>query len=279
MSDAPATDGTADSSITDATKADTTTADATKADATTADARSVTTAPETTTPTVDDDYTFDDVSVVMGTYNEEAAIATVLADINAVTDGRAEVVCVDGSSDRTPEIAREHGARVVEQEPQGYGVAVREAILAPERPVVVTTDCDDTYPMEALPAFLEAINAGADVVSGDRLYHGAETMPAFNRLGNHAFAAVASLLMGERVHDTTTGMRAYRRDVVESIEWTENTGLSAELLIRPLMRGYDVRERPIAYAERLGETKLDPIEGGAAIAKSILRVCLEERFR
>ena len=279
MSDAPATDDTADSSITDATKADTTTADATKADATTADARSVTTAPETTTPTVDDDYTFDDVSVVMGTYNEEAAIATVLADINAVTDGRAEVVCVDGSSDRTPEIAREHGARVVEQEPQGYGVAVREAILAPERPVVVTTDCDDTYPMEALPAFLEAINAGADVVSGDRLYHGAETMPAFNRLGNHAFAAVASLLMGERVHDTTTGMRAYRRDVVESIEWTENTGLSAELLIRPLMRGYDVRERPIAYAERLGETKLDPIEGGAAIAKSILRVCLEERFR
>ncbi len=279
MSDAPATDDTADSSITDATKADTTTADATKADATTADARSVTTAPETTTPTVDDDYTFDDVSVVMGTYNEEAAIATVLADINAVTDGRAEVVCVDGSSDRTPEIAREHGARVVEQEPQGYGVAVREAILAPERPVVVTTDCDDTYPMEALPAFLEAINAGADVVSGDRLYHGAETMPAFNRLGNHAFAAVASLLMGERVHDTTTGMRAYRREVVESIEWTENTGLSAELLIRPLMRGYDVRERPIAYAERLGETKLDPIEGGAAIAKSILRVCLEERFR
>ena len=279
MSDAPATDDTADSSITDATKADTTTADATKADTTTADARSVTTAPETTTPTVDDDYTFDDVSVVMGTYNEEAAIATVLADINAVTDGRAEVVCVDGSSDRTPEIAREHGARVIEQEPQGYGVAVREAILAPERPVVVTTDCDDTYPMEALPAFLEAINAGADVVSGDRLYHGAETMPAFNRLGNHAFAAVASLLMGERVHDTTTGMRAYRRDVVESIEWTENTGLSAELLIRPLMRGYDVRERPIAYAERLGETKLDPIEGGAAIAKSILRVCLEERFR
>jgi len=278
MSDAPATDGTTDSSITDATNADATNADATD-DMTTADATGVDTTSETTTPTDDGDYTFDDVSLVMGTYNEEAAIATVLADIDAVTDGRAEVVCVDGSSDRTPEIAREHGARVIEQEPQGYGVAVRKAILTPDRPVVVTTDCDDTYPMEALPAFLEAINAGADVVSGDRLYHGAETMPAFNRLGNRAFAAVASLLMGERVHDTTTGMRAYRREVVESIEWTENTGLSAELLIRPLMRGYDVRERPIAYAERLGETKLDPIEGGAAIATSILQVCLEERLR
>jgi len=226
-----------------------------------------------------DAYTFDDLSVVMGTYNEEEAIGTVLSDIDEATDGRAEVVCVDGSSDRTPEIAREHGARVIEQEPQGYGVAVREAILTPDRPVVVTTDCDDTYPMEALPEFLAEINDGADVVSGDRLYHGAKAMPAFNRLGNHAFAGVASLLMGERVHDTTTGMRAYRREIIEEIGWTENTGLSAELLIRPLMRGHDVRERPIAYAERLGETKLDPIGGGAAIAKSIVTVCLEEQLR
>jgi len=225
-----------------------------------------------------ENYTFADVSVVMGTYNEEEAIATVLADIEAVTDGQAEVVCVDGSSDRTPEIAREHGARVIEQEPQGYGVAVREAILAPDRPVVVTTDCDDTYPMEALPEFLELVNEGYDVVSGDRLYHGAEAMPTFNRLGNHLFALTASVLMGTRVHDTTTGMRAYRREVVESIEWTENTGLSAELLIRPLMRGYDVREHPIEYRERAGESKLDPVEGGYAIATSIVTVALEERF-
>lgn len=224
-------------------------------------------------------YTFADVSVVMGTYNEETAIERVLSDVEAVTDGQAEVVCVDGSSDRTPEIAREHGARVIEQEPQGYGVAVREAILTPDRPIVVTTDCDDTYPMEALPTFLEAINDGYDVVSGDRLYHGADAMPAFNRLGNRLFALLASALMGRRVHDTTTGMRAYRREVVESIEWTENTGLSAELLIRPLMRGCDVREQPIEYRERAGETKLDPIHGGAAIAKSIVKVALQERFR
>ncbi|RAW45398.1 glycosyltransferase family 2 protein [Halorubrum sp. 48-1-W] len=243
-------------------------------DAAGVDADGTTTGADPTEP-----YTFDDVSVVMGTYNEEEAIGTVLEDVDRVTDGAAEVVCVDGSSDRTPEIAREHGATVIEQEPQGYGVAVREAILAPDRPVVVTTDCDDTYPMEALPEFLAEINDGADVVSGDRLYHGADAMPAFNRLGNHAFAALASLLMGARVHDTTTGMRAYRREVVEDIGWTENTGLSAELLIRPLMRGHDVRERPIAYADRLGETKLDPIGGGAAIAKSIVTVCLEERLR
>ncbi|WP_321112788.1 dolichyl-phosphate hexose transferase [Halorussus salinisoli] len=215
----------------------------------------------------------------MGTYNEEAAIGTVLDDVERVTDGRAEVVCVDGSSDRTPEIARGRGARVVEQEPQGYGVAVREALLTPDRPVVVTTDCDDTYPMGQLPEFLDWINRGYDVVSGDRLYWGAEAMPDLNRWGNYAFAGLASLLMGELVHDTTTGMRAYRRDVIEDIDWTENTGLSAELLIRPKTRGYDVREIPIEYDERAGETKLDPFSGGAAIAKSIVKVCLEERRR
>ena len=223
-------------------------------------------------------FTFDDLSVVMGTYNEEEAVGTVLSDIERVTDGRAEVVCVDGSDDRTPEIAEAHGARVIRQEPCGYGVAVGAALEAASREVVVTTDCDDTYPMAALPGFLEAINEGYDVVSGDRLYHGAEAMPAFNRLGNVGFALVASVLLGERVHDTTTGMRAYRREVIEEVEWTENTGLSAELLLRPLARGYDVRELPIEYAERAGETKLDPLTGGAEIATSILKIGLEERF-
>ncbi|GAA0273645.1 dolichyl-phosphate hexose transferase [Halobacterium noricense] len=223
-------------------------------------------------------YTLNDVTVVMGTYNEEAAIATVLEDIDDVTDGRTDVVCVDSSSDRTPEIAREHGARVVEQEPLGYGVAVRSALYEADTEVVVTTDCDDTYPMERIPDFLEYVNEGYDVVSGDRLYWGADEMPAVNRLGNATFAAIASLFVGEHVHDTTTGMRAYRRDVIEAIDWTQNTGLSAELLIRPLCRDYDVVEVPIEYDERLGETKLDPLEGGAEIMGSILKVCAEERL-
>src|SRR6056297_3681042 len=223
----------------------------------------------------DGPYTLDDVTVAMGTYNEAEAIETVLSDVEDVTDGRASVVCVDGSSDRTPEIAREHGATVIEQEPRGYGVAVAAALRAADTPVVVTTDCDDTYPMERIPDFLGAVNDGYDVVSGDRLYWGADEMPAVNRLGNAAFAAIASLLVGERVHDTTTGMRAYRREVIEDIEWTQNTGLSAELLVRPLCRGYDVLETPIEYDERLGETKLDPLSGGAEILGSILKVAAE----
>ena len=234
---------------------------------------------QATLDTETEDYSFDDLSVVMGTYNEEEAIETVLSDIDRVTEGRAEVVCVDGSSDSTPEVAREMGARVIEQKPQGYGVAVREALLSADRPVVVTTDCDDTYPMERLPDFLELVNEGYDVVSGDRVSGGADAMPSLNEFGNRLFAFTASVLMLRHVHDTTTGMRAYRREVIEETAWTENTGLSAELLIRPLMRGYDVTEVPIEYDERLGETKLDPFAGGAAIGKSVVKVPLQEWWR
>jgi len=103
-------------------------------------------------------------------------------------------------------------------------------------------------------------------------------MPALNRAGNRLFALLVSALTGRRIHDATTGMRAYRRDLLREIEWTENTGLSAELLIRPVMRGYRVLEIPIGYGERAGETKLDPFSGGAEIAGSILKVCLAERL-
>lgn len=223
-------------------------------------------------------FDFDDVTVVMGSYNEEQAVGAVIDDINDVSDGRASVICVDSSTDRTAERARAKGATVIEQPPRGYGRALLTGLQAAERPVVVTTDCDDTYPMAEVPEFLETINAGYDVVSGNRLATGANAMPRLNRYGNVAFAVIASLLCGRRLRDTTTGMRAYRRSVIEEIDWTENTGLSAELLLRPVLRGYRVIERPIPYRERTGETTLDPFRGGVAIAWSILRVCLEERL-
>lgn len=225
-----------------------------------------------------DAFELGDVSVVMGAYDEADAIGPVLDEIEAATDGEAEVVVVDSSSDETPEIARDRGARVLRQPPRGYGRAVRRALLAASRPVVVTTDCDGTYPLDRIPDFLAEINDGADVVSADRLYRGADAMPVFNRFGNHAFAALGSLLVGERLHDVTTGMRAYRRSLVENVAWTENTALSAELLLRPAARGYDVREVPVDYGERLGETTLDPLTGGREILAGMLKVGLEERL-
>ena len=214
------------------------------------------------------------VSVVMGTINEEKAIEKVIKDIKSVTNNQAEIIVVDGSKDRTPKIAEGLGAKVIRQEPKGYGIAVRLALLSATRDIIITTDCDDTYPMEDIPKFVMLIEEGYDVVSGSRLSKNIDTMPIFNRFGNWLFATITSILYGIKVTDVTTGMRAYRRNVVRDIDWTENVGLSAELLFRPALRKYKIIEIPIDYRERLGDTKLNPITGGIGIFKSIIKYAI-----
>lgn len=225
-------------------------------------------------PAYNEQTDYSNLSVVMGSRNEEKAIEKVIKDIKKTTNNQAEIVVVDGSKDRTPDIAESLGAKVIRQEPKGYGVAVKLALESATRDIIITTDCDDTYPMEEIPKFIKLINDGYDVVSGSRLSKNVDTMPVFNRLGNWLFASVTSTLYGIRVTDVTTGMRAYRREVIHSINWTENVGLSAELLFRPALKRYKIIEIPIDYKERLGETKLNPITGGLGIFKSILKYAI-----
>lgn len=217
---------------------------------------------------------YSNVSIVMATRNEEKAIRKVIEDIKSATYGQAEIVVVDGSKDRTPDIAEELGAKVIRQEPKGYGIAVKLALMSATRDIIITTDCDNTYPMEDIPKFVQLIEEGYDIVSGSRLTKTVDKMPLFNKFGNWLFATVTSILYSVKVTDVTTGMRAYRRDVIRCIDWTENVGLSAELLFRPALRKYKIIEIPIDYRERLGETKLNPITGGIGIFKSILKYAI-----
>src|SRR5271156_2838407 len=94
------------------------------------------------------DYT--DVSVVMITRNEEGAIGKVVDDAFAALPG-CEVIVVDGSDDRTPIIAAEHGARVIREPSGGAAPALLHALCASSRPFVASVDADDTYPAEAFP--------------------------------------------------------------------------------------------------------------------------------
>jgi glycosyltransferase involved in cell wall biosynthesis len=214
---------------------------------------------------------FTDVSVVMATRNEELAIAKTIQDIQKVTNYEAEIVIVDGSTDNTSYIAEKMGVHVIKQKPQGYGIAVKAALLSATKNIIVTLDCDDTYPTESIPEFVRLIMEGYDVVSGSRIVRDSRSMSRFNRFGNIIFAKLTSWLYGISITDVTTGMRAYRKEVINSINWTENVGLSAELIFRPAIRKYKIIEIPIDYRVRVGETKLNPICGGMGILKSILK--------
>src|SRR5271168_1200803 len=110
------------------------------------------------------------VTVAMITMNEEKAVTKVIGDIQNVLP-RAEILVIDSSSDRTAEIAQSLGARVIRQfPPRGYGPAMDKALRSSQREVVVTLDCDDTYPVEFIePMARMILDGGCDLVDGCRV--------------------------------------------------------------------------------------------------------------
>jgi glycosyltransferase involved in cell wall biosynthesis len=212
------------------------------------------------------------ISVVMPTMNEEAAVGKVIGD--ALKCGAAwdpEIVVVDSSTDRTPEIAAALGARVIRQEPHGHGRALRAAMLAAAGDVVLTTDCDDTYPMQYIPQFMHLIEReGYDAVSGNRMHRDNRSMPLANTLANWSFATLVRLLYRIPAHDVTTGMHALRRDVIHSITWEANYSFPAELIVKTVQQGYRWRELDIPYRERIGEVTLNRWRSGRAYLRFIV---------
>ena len=213
------------------------------------------------------------ISVCMGTRNEEKAISKVISDFRMILDENIEFVVTDSSTDRTAEIAGSLGAKVIKQPPKGYGIALRSSLLAATGDIIITTDCDDTYPVECVPEMIKLLNQGYDVVSGSRILgrKRVPAMPWFNEFGNRIFSFLTGMLYSFKCTDATTGLRAYKREVIRSIEWTENTGLSLELMFKPAALGYKVIEIPIDYRERIGMVKLNPVKGGFEMLKTILK--------
>lgn len=194
--------------------------------------------------------------------NEEEAIERVVGDIKAALPN-AEIVLVDSSTDRTAEIAEHLGCRVIRQvPPRGYGPALHEGLLAAKENIVVTMDCDGTYPATAIGALAELIDSGFDIVNASRMERRQDGMPLANYAANRTFALLAGIICGVSTTDVHSGMRAYRRSLLHAIEWNPcGMALPVELWIKPIQHGYRHKEVFIEYRERIGQTTLRPVEG------------------
>lgn len=212
------------------------------------------------------------VSVVMITLNEEGAIAKVVADIRRVLP-QAEIVVVDSSSDRTAEIAGQLGCTVVRQfPPQGYGRAMDKALRSATRQYVCTLDCDDTYPVEDLKRVLDLMDQGFDLVSASRLGKRPDAMPFENYLANKLFAWLAWFICAVPSSDVHTGMRGYRKTLIESFPYNPHgPALPVELQVGPAALGYKCAEIFIDYRPRVGESKLDRIASTVWTVKRLWR--------
>ncbi|HEX7155391.1 MAG TPA: glycosyltransferase family 2 protein [Thermoanaerobaculia bacterium] len=197
------------------------------------------------------------LTVSMITLNEEGAVGKVIQDIRRVAPD-AEILLVDSSKDRTPEIAESLGARVVRQfPPQGYGPAMDRAVREAHGDVVITLDCDDTYPVEEIPHLVQLVEQGYDLVNTTRVWRRPKAMPFANFLANRAFALAARIIHGIKTTDLHSGMRAYRKSMIDAVQWEpRGPALPVEMLLVPYRRGFKVLDVNIDYRERIGTTTL-----------------------
>jgi hypothetical protein len=131
--------------------------------------------------------------------------------------------------------------------------AVREAA----GDIVITLDCDDTYPVDVIPKLVALIDEGYDLVNTTRVAKRPKAMPFANFIANRVFALGARVLHGIRTTDVHSGMRAYRKSMIERVQWSpKGPALPVDMLLVPYRRGFRVVEIPIDYRERIGTTTL-----------------------
>jgi len=209
------------------------------------------------------------VSVVIPCLNEAPSIERCVELARNTLDDNdlpGEVIVVDnGSTDGSAELAERAGARVVREHRRGYGSAYLAGFDAAQGTYIVMADADLTYDFNDIPRFLERLEAGAEMVIGDRMDNikpGA--MPWLHRyVGNPVLTGTLNLFYKTGVKDAHCGMRALRRDVLPRLD-LQTTGMefASEMVIRASKEDLAIDQIPIEYHPREGESKLSSFRDG-----------------
>jgi glycosyltransferase involved in cell wall biosynthesis len=210
-----------------------------------------------------------DVSVVIPCLNEEGNIEhCVRAALDVMTRERinGEVVVADNNSDdRSADLASAAGARVVHEPRRGYGSAYMAGFAAARGKYIVMADADLTYDFNEIPHFVAELDDGAQLVMGDRMdniHPGA--MPWLHRyVGNPVLSGVLNLFFRTGIRDAHCGMRALRRDVLPTLDLRAiGMEFASEMVIRASKENLAIREFPIEYHPRGGQSKLSSFRDG-----------------
>jgi glycosyltransferase involved in cell wall biosynthesis len=209
------------------------------------------------------------ISVVIPCLNEAQSIEESVRRARQALDRNGfdgEVVVADnGSTDGSPELAAHAGARVVNETRRGYGSAYLAGFAAAKGDYIVMADADLTYDFADIPRFVEQLEEGAELVMGNRLKNikpGA--MPWHHRyIGNPVLTGILNLFFRTGVRDAHCGMRGIRRDVLPRLDLrSPGMEFASEMVIRAAKERLDIREIPIEYYPRAGESKLSSFRDG-----------------
>ena len=226
--------------------------------------------------------------VVVGipAFNEENSIARVIMEAQKFAD--AVVVCDDGSSDLTAEIAERLGADVVRHEQNsGYGSAIRSLFERAREfgaDILVTLDADGQHNPAEIPNVVKPITAGkADVVIGSRFIkaNGTTEMPLYRRMGAKLITKMVNGSSKNGVSDAQSGFRAYNRDAIDCLSLVEvGMGASVEILLEANRHDLKIYEVPSTCKYENGDVATsteNPVSHGVGVVMSIVRLIVEER--
>ena len=230
------------------------------------------------------------LTVVIPALNEEEAIgSTISRCLDAVDEicdsGRLSevefIVVSDGSTDRTVEIAREFADRnpqlklIVFEQNRGYGAAIKEGFRIGKGNLLAFLDADGTCDPRFFGELCSAIQTRrADIALGSRMGPGSH-MPFVRRFGNRLFALLLGFLSGEAVTDTASGMRVVRREALSDLyPLPDGLHFTPAMSARAVMQRLAIIESPMAYSERVGESKLSAVKDGLRFLRAILDAVL-----
>ncbi|MCK4398094.1 MAG: S-layer glycoprotein N-glycosyltransferase AglJ [Methanophagales archaeon] len=211
----------------------------------------------------------EDVCILIPTLNEEKAIGEVIRGFKS--EGFENIFVIDGNSeDSTREIAKKEGARVEVQQGKGKGSAVKQAFEVIEDEIIVMIDGDGTYSPSEVRKLLDPIRNGeAEHVIGNRFAYGG-AFAILHRIGNGVLNKVFGFGYGVKLNDILSGYRALTRDSVKKIN-LEKKGfeIEAEMAIESVKKGILIKEVPIEYKKREGQSKLNFVRDGTKIVYTL----------
>ena len=221
------------------------------------------------------------LAVLIPCYNEEAAIAKVVADFRATLPSARIYVYDNNSADRTAELARKAGAIVRAETLQGKGHVVRRMFADVEADVYVLVDGDDTYDAAAAPELVATLlERRLDMVNAARVTQIAAAYRRGHRFGNAMLTGMVANIFGKRVTDMLSGYRAFSRRFVKSFPvLSAGFEIETELTVHSLELRMPIAELATSYRERPAgsASKLRTYADGIRILRMIVTLVKEER--
>jgi glycosyltransferase involved in cell wall biosynthesis len=218
-----------------------------------------------------------DVGVVIPTLNEEKNIEDVLFDLKNL--GYYNILVVDGmSKDETTQIAARNGVQVVLQIGKGKGSAIKQGLSNSnlDADSIVMMDADGSMDPKEIPALVEALDSGADIVKGSRFLKGgySHDMSSLRRIGNRLMVSIVNFLWSAKYTDLCYGFAVFNRRAIEKMVpllKSQNFEIETEIFLKALDLGLVVKEVPSTeFKRKNGKSNLHSFRDGLKILKTII---------